>query len=91
MDQSAVQSLSQNINVSLAISKTAVGDRMHGVPSVIHSIGGVLQNQIHLHQLFFGLWVGVLLTHSRRSPRYLWQATSTAQDGARDNSCYMTS
>ena len=31
------------------------------------------------------------LTHSRRSPRYLGQATSTVQDGARDNSCYMTS
>ena len=35
---------------------------MSGVSSVIHSIGGVLQNQRHLHQLFlFGLWVGVML------------------------------
>ena len=34
---------------------------MHGVLSVIHSIGGVLQDQMHLHRLSSWLWVGVML------------------------------
>ena len=34
---------------------------MYGVPSAIHSMGVVLQKQRHLHQLFFGLLVGVML------------------------------
>ena len=33
----------------------------------------------------------IILTHSRRGPRYLGQATTTVQDGARDNLCFVTS
>ena len=43
------------------------------------------------HPLVLARGLTILLTHSRRSPRNLSQANSTVQDGARDNSCYMTS
>ena len=45
---------------------------MHVVLPVIHSIGGVLQNQMHLHRLSFGLWVGVMLMRVILSEKYIY-------------------